>query len=455
MRKVRLAMWALLAAVAPVAWAQPGAGAFFNPFSSTRNGVHLYGVTLSSGYFSGGTPFGIDAPSSSPAAGSRVVASASANFGWNRAGERSRVSASYTPSYVARPEHTEYNSLNHSLSFAWSRKVGRKWGLNVSASGLVSDLQQTYFSPTLFGAVASLPATFDELAAGMLAGKFTNPQLAAALTGATPRVQPEQMFLYGRRVASVGVQTGLTWAPSERTSFHVSLADARVQRLPSAGGSGSKGGSSILHTTSVNAGAGWGYSVTPRTRIGIDVNTSRTLSHINDGYASGASFSIGRTMSQHWFLQGRGGAGVLNNVRQEVPIRAATRNVQYTAGAGIGYKVRTHTFIGSFDRSLADAYGLGASSTRAASAGWVWKAPGSMWSLSANFGHQQLSGSPIQNTATWRATGGIARALTAHVFMSVQYAYFTLPPRLELATAAMASESGVNVGVTWSPSQQR
>ena len=109
---------------------------------------------------------------------------------------------------------------------------------------------------------------------------------------------------------------------------------------------------------------------------------------------------------------------------------ATPRNVQYTSGGSVGYKLRSHTLLGSFDRSVGDSYGLGSASTNTATAGWAWKAPGGSWSLSANYGYQQLNNSALRGGESWRATGGIARALSSHMFISVQYVYFTFPPNL-------------------------
>jgi hypothetical protein len=208
----------------------------------------------------------------------------------------------------------------------------------------------------------------------------------------------------------------------------------------------------IPQTTSGSVSLGWGYSLSPRTHIGIDVSTSRTFSRLVDGYTAQGAFSIGRTMSEHWFVQGRVGAGVTTYTRQTV---ATPSNPPYTAGGSIGYKVRSHTLIASFDRSLADTYGLGSTSTDSAMAGWSWKAPGSLWSLSANYGYQRLNGGVEQGNDSWRATGGIARALSQHVFVSLQYAYFKVPASLAALTALTGAENAVMVGLSWSPSQYR
>jgi hypothetical protein len=172
---------------------------------------------------------------------------------------------------------------------------------------------------------------------------------------------------------------------------------------------------------------------------------------VQDSYASTAAFSIGRTISEHWFVQGRVGGGVTTYLHQTV---ATPSNIPYTAGGSIGYKMHSHTLITSFDRSLADSYGLGSTSTDSAMAGWAWKAPGSLWSLSANFGYQRLNGVLVLRNESWRATGGIARSVNSHVFMSLQYAYLEAPS-IQGTVGPLGAQSAVIMSLTWSPSQYR
>ena len=437
---------------AGTAAAQTGAAGFFNPLSASRNGIHLYGVSVFGDYFSGGSPYGISTTGTLPASGVSVFTGGSMSFGWSHSGDRSNLAASYSLSYSAYPEHTEYNSLNHAFSLSWNRKVGQKWSFNTSVMGLVSDLQQTYFAANAFGLAASLPTTFDGLAGAMLSGTFTDAQLASALTGASARLLPEQTYLYGRRIASASALASLSYAPTGRSSFHASVSAMRLQRLNSGQATDAGASSIIPQTTSGSVSLGWGYALSTRTHFGLDASTSRMFSRLQDGYVSNAGFSIGRTMSQHWFVQGQAGAGFMRYTRETV---AVPRNVQYTAGGSLGYKVRSHTLLASFTRSLGDSYGTGSSSTDAAMAGWSWKAPGSLWSLSANYGYQRLNGGVARGDESWRATGGIARALSQHVFMSVQYAYFTFPANLAALTGTLGAESAVMVGLSWSPSQYR
>lgn len=449
---MKLAGLAILVCLAVTATAQSGAAGFFNPLSASHDGIHLYGVSVFTGYFSGGVPFEVSTVSILPASGPVVVTGVSANFGWTRSAERSSVAISYSPSYTAYPNHTDFNTISQTFSMNWNRKVGQKWSFNFGVTGLVSNLQQMYFSANGLGQAASLPTTFDGLAGAILSGTFTDSQLASALTGVSANALPEQAYVYGRRIGSASVVTGLSYAPSGRSSLHASVTANRMQGLNSGEATQGATQSLIPQTTAASVNLGWGYSLSSRTHIGVDMVTSRTFSRLQDGYASDASFSIGRTMSTNWFLQGTAGVGVLTYLRQTIPVK---NNIQYTGGGSLGYKLRSHTLLASLNRSLGDSYGLGSASTDAATVGWAWKAPGSSWSLSANFGYQQLRGSAVRGYESWRATGGIARALNAHMFVSLQYAYFTLPSNLVLSSEMLGAQSGVTMNLSWSPSQYR
>jgi hypothetical protein len=374
----------------------------------------------------------------------------SASLGWSRSGDRSSFFVNYSPSYVAYPERTELNAVGHTFSLNWNRKIGQKWSASFGASGLITNLQQSYFAPNALGQAASLPTTFEDLTGALLAGKFTNAELAATLTGASARVLPEQTYLYGNRIGSASLQGGISYAASGRSSYHISVSMNRVQGLTSGNGHGA--GGIIPQTTSGSVSGGWGYSVSPRTNIGIEVSTFRTFSRVQDGYSANASFSISRTMSEHWFLQGSVGGGLVTYARSTF---AAPQRPQYSAAGSLGYKMRSHALLASYNRSIGDAYGLGAGTTSAATAGWVWKAPGSKWSLSANYGYQRTDGSSLQNTESWRGSGGIARALSSHTFLSVQYGYLTFPPIQGALAGLQSAQSGVSVGLSWSPSQYR
>jgi hypothetical protein len=437
---------------AGTAAAQSGAAGFFNPLSASRDGIHLDGVSIYGSYFSGGIPFEMASSSNFLAPGAQAVGGGSIRLGLSRTREDSSLAITYSPSFIASPDYTNVNLINSSFSLNWHRKVGQKSSVDTGITALVSDLQQTYFSANAFGQAASLPTTFDGLAAAMLSGTFTDSQLASALTGASARMTPEQTYLYGARFLSATVRAGFSYAPTGRSSFHASVFATRVQHLGSGQTTDGEVPAIIPQTTSGGASLGWAYALSPRTHIGLEASTTRTFSRVQNSYASTAAFSIGRTISEHFFVQGRVGGGLTTYLHQTI---ATPSNIPYTAGGSIGYKMHAHTLIASFDRSLADSYGLGSTSTDSALAGWTWKAPGSLWSLSANYGYQRLNGGLVIRNESWRATGGIARALNGHVFMSLQYAYFTAPAYLSASANLTEPENALILGLSWSPSPYR
>jgi len=132
---------------------------------------------------------------------------------------------------------------------------------------------------------------------------------------------------------------------------------------------------------------------------------------------------------------------------------APPSNVQYTAGGTIGYKLRSQTLLGSFNRSIGDSYGLGSASTNVATAGWNWSVPGSSWSVSATYNYQQLNGSTLNGNESWRAVGSIARALSRHIFASLQYTYFKVPPTFSLGNGTIDEQSGISMSLAWAPSR--
>ena len=87
--------------------------------------------------------------------------------------------------------------------------------------------------------------------------------------------------------------------------------------------------------------------MTPRTNIGIEVGTNRTFSRLQDGYASNANFSIGYRISEHWLVNGGAGGGLNTYTRETF---AAPQKPQYSAQGSIGYKLRSHTLLASYNR---------------------------------------------------------------------------------------------------------
>lgn len=446
----------LLAAIPGVVWGQTEAASDFNPLRAKSGGVSLQGVSVYSGYYAGQPPASFELPLQSSFLSATGMVGVTATVGATKSDEKTTFSWRYSPSYFrivySEQDRRGDSSVNHRGAVNWSRKLGNKWTLTASANGLLANLEQLYFNPGVFSTVAAMPLQFDDLAGGMLTGKYTDAQLASALTGASLQASPEQGYLYGTRMLNVAATVGLAWAVSGRTSLSATLTGSRAQHVDGDGAGGTTGASSGLvlpQMTTAGVSVGWAYSLSPRTQIGVDVSSSRTFSRLQRGYASRAAFSIGRTMSRRWFLQARGGAGALT-YQQEV--YANPRTAQYLYGGSIGYKTMSHTFLVSYDRSLGDAYALGSDSTSTATGAWNWHHPGSEWSISVSGGFQQLHNQIFSNTKSWRATAGVARSLGPNISMTAQYVYFQLPASIQRGGLDVP-ERGVSIALTWLPAR--
>lgn len=453
-----VAIWAVLASAPVAAWGQMQAISDFTPLSASKAGIHLYGVTVYSGVYSSGSPATYEMTTQTPFLNSASASvSVAASVGGSHSGEKSSFSWNYSLSYF-NMVYSEYGSsqsgsLGHRFGMSWTRKLSDKWSLSSSANGFLANFQQLYFNPSTLSSVAAMPTTFDDLASAMLAGKFTDNQLAALLTGAPVQASPQQAYLYGDRVLSAAASLGLTWAPSSRTSIAVSLSGSRFQNIGGVPQSGSTVATGVVlpQTTSASGSLSWSYSLSPRTQIGVQLSSSRLFSQLDQGYASNGSLTFGRTLSRRWFTSLHAGAGKLFYTQQ---IFEAPGSVQRLYGGSLGFKTRAQTFLASYDRSLGDAYALGSGSTSAAIGAWHWMVPGSGVSISASAGYVKLNNPTFPNTASWQFSAGMAKALGHQMSMTAQYMYFELPADLRV-TGIYGSTNGVSMSLAWSPSGYR
>jgi hypothetical protein len=249
----------------------------------------------------------------------------------------------------------------------------------------------------------------------------------------------------------VAATTGISWAPSGRTTVSLAASGTRTQSL---GNSANANGTTPEPTaftapalTAASLALSASYSLSPRTQISGEVLANRVFSAVQQGYSSNTSVSIGRTMSRRWFMQIKGGAGRLMYEHSAYAVPSST---QYLFGGTLGYKTQSHTFLASYDRSLGDMYGFGSGTTSTSTGAWNWNRPGGNWALSVHAGYQQLNNMTFQNTGSWQTGISLSRSLGGHMSMSAQYIYLRLPTDIR-ATGLTGVEDGVNFGLTWSP----
>ena len=380
---------------------------------------------------------------------SDVSGGGSVVFEWTKFTERSTFSLNYTPSYIGHVRYSSVNAFNHAFSLNATRKLAPRWTFNFSVGGNLSSIEESLFSPTTLSNVASVPSTFDDLAAAMLSAKYANnnPQLASLLTSAPLVESPLRNLLYGERMFTSSGQASLSYSYSPRLSVTISGGGSRAQHVSDGQSSASPTTFLIPNTTSGNASVAISYSLSPLTQLGGNVATTRVSSSIQDAYTTTSLATLGRTLGRRWFIQLHGGVGVTNPVRQTSFIMSTTPHP--AAGGSLGFKTFSQTLLASGDRTVSDSYGLGASTSSSANATWQWRRLGNPWWLESSAGWQRLEGNALINTSGWHSSAGFGRAVGAHLVVLTQYAYLHYSPLEKSANSV--SQSAVRVSLVWTP----
>jgi hypothetical protein len=295
--------------------------------------------------------------------------------------------------------------------------------------------------------VSQLPATFDDLAAALSIGQFSNAQTASMLTGAPVLESPARSLLLGDRVLSYSAQAALNYAHSSRLRFHfASFAAAGQHRT--GGQSGIPQQNYVMpHSIGANAGMGVSYSSSPRTDLGFDVGADRTQNRYQSTYGTTATASLGRKMGMHWFLRVYGGGSFYEVIQQA---NGTPKTRQAVGGGAIGFHTYRHTFIGSYDRSSSDAFGFAIGTSTSAAGAWNWHRPGSRWSMFTSFGQQQTRNTGFTSISGWQVSTGMAGSLSAHTSVTAQYVYFRSAGSY-LGTFSNLAVHSVRVSLGWAP----
>jgi hypothetical protein len=422
----------------------------------TRQGLQVRTVSAYEVYYSnslpstgGFLPGGANLPSDVGVGGSTEI-------NWSKFSERSTFSLTYTPSYTARVRYSSLDALNHALLFNTSTRFAPRWDFSFSVSGNYMSQEQALFNSGSLSNVASVPSTFNDLASAVLTNNYAgNPQLGVALTNSPLVESPVRTLLYGSRMFTSSATASLSYSFSPRLSMSFTGGGSRSQHVSDDQTIATGNSYLLLDTTSANAGVSLNYSLSPRTQIGASANTSRTVSQQQDAYITTSQFTFGRTLSRRWLTQLHGGIGFTNPVRQLTSYKIST-TPHPAAGGSLGFKTLSSTILGSFDHTVSDSYGLGASTSNNANAAYRWHRHGTPWSLQGSFGWQRMEGNGIQNTSGWQASAGWDRMLRTGLILSVQYAYLNYSGGFASSGATQSSlyktsQSALRVSIVWTP----
>jgi hypothetical protein len=415
------------------------------------DGFQLYSVSVYAEYSSEAVPFGLTGGFSSSLPfganlGPNYFAGIVAKVGYRKMGARTNFYVTYVPSYDASLRYSSLNSMNNSLSIGLMHNFSPRWTLTSSATALTARYDQFLFSPTVFSSLAGTPATFDELSQAILSGTYTNSELASILTGAPLIESPASNLIYGPRIFTASLRNTISYEHSTRLRFHFGFGGSRTQGL----NSGQIENASVRllpETTTATAAAGVDYTLSPVTDVSFEASGYRTFSRFEDAYISNGTASVGRILGRHWIARVRGGAGVVTPIRQTF---ATPPGLHYLAGATVTYKTVSHTFMGSYDRTITDYYGLGAHSAGVASGAWNWHIPGRTWFASAVGRYEMLEDIDNHNLDSWLGNAGIGRRFGMHTILRLAYLYGRIEGAYGNAPEKQSLQ-GVQLMVSWSP----
>jgi hypothetical protein len=409
--------------------------------------LRVYSVGADATYYSVGLPYGSGAlPAGVPeqpafGTGGRV------SLGWSDVRDNSEAVVSYAGSYATQTGYAATRALSQSLFLDWQRKVTGRWDLKLVARGGIATRDEFLFTSISLGSVASPRITFDDLAAAALGNDGSSGVasgggggLADSGNGAS---EPLVEALFGSRVLTTELTAGLTWHESERLAWTFTLFGERMESLPGAGPSGEPPPLAPI-STAVSSDVQLRYLWSPRTTFRVDLSETRTVSRIEDMYATRAVVSIARTLSERWLADVYAGGSQISLLRSIYPLPV---NFGYVAGGSLAFQTSGHTLIGSMSRELGDSFGLGAVNSITSRALWIWRRPGTGWLVQAIFAFQKLSeGSRVQD---WSTTGAITRIINPHLAAQIAYVYLQLSETPLVGT--LPDQSSVRVSVTWYP----
>src|SRR5215469_9391410 len=172
-------------------------------------GLHLVGLSAFGGYSTSAYPqagLNLSATSGLGNLGGDASYGATASVGWQRHREKTDISILYTGSYNGMVRYSNLNAYNQSLSISAVRLLTPKWTFSFTASGQDENLAQYLFQPSSFSILTQVPSTFDDLAAAVAIGQFSNAQVASMLTGAPVLQLPGRSLLTGIRILSYAAQ---------------------------------------------------------------------------------------------------------------------------------------------------------------------------------------------------------------------------------------------------------
>jgi len=345
-------------------------------------------------------------------------------------GKTTRASLNYNLGYNGNSTYSELNGFDHSLFFSLTRSLTRKLSFSLTGAG-----ESTTVSGFLFQQVAG--STPDLSNAGALAGSLA----PAGTAGAT------QTILYPGRRQTATVATTLSYSPSTRLSWHMSL---HGQRLLPSHSSGPNAQQTLGYPGETDTGASLSlaYTLSRRTSFGAEAGYYRSMSQLGRTQSGSGGLSLTRVLSRRWFGSATVGYGLGDFFI--AASQTTVRRPDFQGSATLGTTFDAHTLSLSTAQRIGDSYGLGAQRTMEGNLSWIWHPRRQKWSFQATAAYERLTGGQVDKIQSAVFRGALTRRLTARLSCTGEGGY-TWGIVQASSSLGRQTQNGARFSIVWRP----
>ncbi len=369
---------------------------FGQPVDFGINGFHLYNVTGAMSYSSIAGPIG--AGSGLPGVGGDYIGYASLSAGYSRTSTNGSFSITYSPGYVAHIRYSELHFLNQNLNIALNRRLNSQWTAFGTLVGDDATLENFLFAPATAGLVVGAPGSTGGVEGG-----------------------PAAVILFGNRVRSATAVAGLIYRPTTRLRMTFDGETTLQQYKRDAN---TAVGAIVPRNFYVGGQVTMGYSLTPRTELGLHAVTTRNTSTFGEYQNTFMLAYLYHRWTPHWSTSIGAGPALTNYLSGQVlSARTSGNALSYAAAATASYDLGENRFNVTYGRSAGDAYGLGTGATNAFGGSWDVRSLRTGWSAKAFGGQERFTGGFFTGLVTSHAGASVTRSLGQQWAASLEYSY--------------------------------
>jgi hypothetical protein len=365
-----------------------------------------------------------------------VVGGVASDMGWYATGRQTQAFVDYSLGYNGNAQFSQLDGFDQVLMFGLQTKPSPRWTLVLNGQGESTTYGGFLYEPSSSLSLVQQVGTVEELG-GAPPGPVTG-------TGVTN--SPLSLTLYGARRRDASARASLVFAKSSRTTW--TLSTQFIRDLPAtAATSGVTGSIAYAGITEGIASLGVTHSLSRRTEVDGEITYSRSY-WLGRGVQVGAGqVGIGHDLSRQWFVRVFGGYGGMTEFPASLKAPYAG---SMQGGGSIGAKIDNNTLVVSANRSVSDAYGLGASNSTSGQFAWTWQRPGGPWTLGTSVAYERLAGTTFGLIQGWMGLGTVTRRLSRQFTLVAQGIYAS-----DAGTAggdfASLMRRGVRLSLMWKP----